>query len=233
MPPVKVPILFESDRFVAADKPAGWLSVPSRLGASDERPCVGRVLEAQLNTRLWPVHRLDFEVTGILLFAKDAPAHSTANQWFEQRLVSKTYEAITDLGQPPIVGLPLRWEGSLLRGKKRAYESPHGKPSLTLATPRTILALQDGSAILWDLEPHTGRSHQLRFDLARHGYPIIGDQLYGSRRIYQTDSIALRCVRLDFSSCPAADQLGLPGYLATTHQPIDLPIISPNTQDQL
>lgn len=208
-------VAFANEHFVAVDKPPGWLSVPSRLGESDARPCVGRVLETQLGVRLWPVHRLDLEVTGLLLFAKDAPAHKVANLWFEERKVHKTYEAFTTVGDALPLNHPLQWECVMMRGKKRAYLSPHGKPSVTTATPRALVTLPDGPALLWELSPHTGRPHQLRFDLSRHGFPIIGDHLYGSDRSYSL-GIALRCVRLDLTSCPRAGDFGLPRALAAT-----------------
>jgi tRNA pseudouridine32 synthase/23S rRNA pseudouridine746 synthase len=64
---------------------------------------------------------------------------------------------------------------------------------------------------MWDLNPVTGRSHQLRFDLSRHGFPIIGDTLYGSKVPWQgADSIALRSYAIDFSKAPQAQELGLP-----------------------
>ena len=230
-------LLYSSERFVVPDKPAGWLSVPSRMGAADTRPCVGKILEETLKIRLWPVHRLDLEVTGILLFAKDAEAHRLANHWFENRLVSKTYEALSSGAPAQASEQTFTWCSNLLRGKKRAYESPHGKPSETSARLLKIVDLADGPAILWQLEPHTGRPHQLRYELSRHGFPILGDQLYGSERPcprsqtnqsrqeksqnIQNDahSIALRCVSLDFSRCPEARSLGLPEVLTAPSLP--------------
>ncbi|MBS1983183.1 MAG: RNA pseudouridine synthase, partial [Bdellovibrionales bacterium] len=70
-------IVFENPHFLAADKAPGWLSVPSRLGADDARPCVGRELE-KTHGRVWPVHRLDLEVSGLILFARNAEAHRAA-----------------------------------------------------------------------------------------------------------------------------------------------------------
>ena len=54
-----VPILYRSESFIAVDKPSGLLSVPSRLGTADLRQVLGIELEKQLETRLWPIHRLD------------------------------------------------------------------------------------------------------------------------------------------------------------------------------
>jgi len=86
-------IVFESDAWVVVDKPSGWLTVPGRQH-SDDRLCVGTVLSQQLNQRLWPVHRLDFEVSGLVLFAKNPEAHRRANFWFENRLVKKNLRGL-------------------------------------------------------------------------------------------------------------------------------------------
>ena len=92
--------MLDNRRLCIVDKPAGWLSVPSRLGAADPRPCVGIALQEQLRCRLWPTHRLDEEVTGLLVFAKDAAAHRILNAAFAERLVHKTYQPVTS-GPPP------------------------------------------------------------------------------------------------------------------------------------
>lgn len=209
-------LLFDGPRFVAVDKPGGWLSVPSRWGAEDSRPCVGRHLERELGCRLWPVHRLDEEVTGVLLFARDAEAHAAANACFEARQVAKHYEAWTELpadGSRPAPG-PHEWSATLLRGKKRAYESPHGKPSHTRAAQLGEVTVEGAPALAWTLEPLTGRPHQLRWELARHGCPVLGDALYGSTRRFLQSTIALRCVRLSFARALAqVTWLGLPEAL--------------------
>lgn len=194
---------FENERFLVVDKPVGWLSVPGRTGQADPRHCLSVELR-RLYPNSLPVHRLDQEVSGLVLFAKDREAHRVANCWFESRLIHKFYEALTE-GVPPEATGPLVWESRLLRGKKRAYESPHGKLSQTRATWIGTSA----AAQKWLLEPLTGRSHQLRYELARHGYPILGDVLYGAR-ISWPQGIALRAVKLDFADCTDALDYGLP-----------------------
>jgi len=220
-------LLFDNAHFIATDKPAGWLSVPSRQGQADARLCLGRHLEVQLGVRLWPVHRLDQEVTGLILFAKDEAAHRQASQWFEQRQVAKTYEALTGAAALPAPGAPallgsgvlpgagttFTWQSRLLRGKRRAYSSPYGKPSETQATFIGSKQVGAVTAGFWQLHPHTGRPHQLRYDLSRHGFPILGDVLYGSLTPCPTPGIALRCVQLDFTACANFAALGLPVLL--------------------
>jgi tRNA pseudouridine32 synthase / 23S rRNA pseudouridine746 synthase len=195
-----IPVIFENENFVVVDKPAGYLSVPGRF--RDERPIVGFLLEKQLAKRIFPVHRLDFEVSGLLLFAKTPEAHSEANSWFEKKLVDKTYLALTTGARP--LEKKFEWKAQVLRGKKRTYESPVGKPSLTYAE---ILNEED-RYLRWSLQPVTGRPHQLRFDLSRHGFPILGDVLYGSQEAFQPDAIALQAVRIDFPE--VGESFGLP-----------------------
>lgn len=207
-------ILHESARFVAADKPPGWLSVPSRWGARDERPVVGLFVQERLGSRLWPVHRLDEEASGLLLFARDAEAHAAASRWFEERLVAKTYHALTEQpasGAPP-EGFRATWRSRLLRGKKRAHESPVGKDCETAVRFLGVLRHGERECLAWELQPVTGRPHQLRWELAHHGFPILGDRLYGAQASFEA-GIALRCVRLGFASAPEAAGMGLPPVL--------------------
>lgn len=214
---MSVAIIFENQAFVAAEKPGGWLSVPSRQGSQDERPVLGLILENQLGCRLWPVHRLDLEVTGLILFAKTAEAHRAANQWFEHHKVRKTYAALSPLpDNPPFEGDEIIWESRLAKGKKRAFEAAHGKPSRTVAIFRGARVVSGFSAGFWHLEPLTGRSHQLRFEMYKRNLPIIGDRLYGSEIPWQRpQEIALRSFRLKFSECPGRDVFFLPEIIET------------------
>jgi tRNA pseudouridine32 synthase/23S rRNA pseudouridine746 synthase len=213
-------VALETRDFIILDKPAGVLSTPARFQERDPRRCLGSELQEQLKTQIFPVHRLDFEVSGLVIYAKNAQAHRDANAWFEKKQVTKTYRAWTQgpsfAHLPPMVkaqsveletGRRFEWKCRLLRGKKRAYESPQGKDSLTGAT---YLGMQQGHHE-WDLNPVTGRSHQLRYEMSRHGHPIVGDELYGSKEKYAAEAIALRAYRIDFSQAPGAQQAyGLP-----------------------
>jgi tRNA pseudouridine32 synthase/23S rRNA pseudouridine746 synthase len=196
---------------VVVDKPAGWLSVPSRLGAADPRPCVGITLQSELGSRLWPTHRLDEEVSGLLLFARSADAHRLLCAGFEAQLIHKTYRAECDGAQPEDapLGHLRRWTTTLLRGKKRAYVHPAGKPAVTDVR---LLAIEQGR-LHFELKPRTGRPHQLRVELSRRGCPIVGDTLYGSAVDRAEGGIALRAVRLSFEDFAAAAELGLPRRL--------------------
>ncbi len=207
--------LFENDHFIAIDKPAGWLSVPSRMGTNDPRPCVGIALQGQLSARLWPIHRLDLEVSGVIVFAKSAADQRHMNVLFENRTVVKTYHALTEVrGQINLAANQnFVWESKLLRGKKRAYENERGKPSKTEGVVLENCAHKTPPYISWNLKPITGRPHQLRFEMAKQGTPIVGDRLYGSQVDYVEGAIALRCVSLAFP--PSSGNLFLPELVKT------------------
>ncbi len=203
-------IVFCNDGFAAVDKPAGWLSVPSRMGAADPRPCAGIALQERLGERVWPVHRLDVEVSGLLLFARSAAAHRAAGAWFETRRVRKAYDARTEgEGAGLQAGRAERWRSLLLRGKRRSYESPRGREAVTAAT----FLGRAGPWLAWRLEPLTGRRHQLRVHLASRGFPVAGDALYGAAAPWPAGGIGLRSVALDFSGCADAPGFGLPPRL--------------------
>ena len=203
-------IVFQSASWVVVDKPSGWLTVPGRFRNEIPENCLGTQLSSDLNQRLWPVHRLDKEVSGLVLFAKNAQAHKLANHWFENREVTKTYEAWTPLveGQAFPAGEVI-WNLQLKRGKKRSFESPDGKEAITKAKTYGMFEQAGYKILMWRLNPLTGRSHQLRVSLAKHYAPIIGDCLYGadpefgrllSWRQRSPNSIGLRAVSLDFTA---------------------------------
>lgn len=198
--------LFQNEHFVLVEKPALMLTVPGRFEKKDDRPVLGRLIQAELRRNVYPVHRLDFEVSGLVLFALTEKAHAVGNSWFEKKKVQKTYEAFCEnqIGKTlgpgqvnealPAIDEQVEWNSKLLRGKKRAYENPTGKPALTLATLREVRA--DGS-LFWQLNPVTGRSHQLRYELYKHCQPILGDTLYGSTLPWK-EGIALRAIKISF-----------------------------------
>lgn len=192
-----VKIIFENNDLVVVDKPAGWLSVPSRMGAKDSRPCVGIELKKKLRIRLFPVHRLDIEVSGLLVFAKSDQAQRRLSEAFENRKVEKIYEAVTeDRGNVQTPAPGSLFEDKILRGKKRAYIPKHGDGKIAETRVLESRMLADGRRF-WRLQPLTGRPHQLRFQLASRGFPVLGDVLYSGTKLGGTE-ISLRAVRIKF-----------------------------------
>ena len=215
---------FSNAHVVVVDKPPGVLTVPSRTGAADPRAVLGRKLEAALGSRLWPVHRLDFEVTGLVLFARSAEAHRIANAAFESRRVRKRYRALCENAEKlPALPAPFTWQSLLVRGKRRSFAAPHGKPALTRAvaeslTPAAphVTPTEDAPTTLavFTLDPETGRPHQLRVHLATAGFPIAGDTLYGAKTTLTIpDAIALTAFSLEFMDPNDRAALDVPAIL--------------------
>lgn len=198
--------VFENENFVAVDKPPLWLSTPSRMGTSDSRPCLGTRLQTEMKCQLYPLHRLDFEVSGLIVFAKNPDSQRLASAAFEDHTVRKCYQAITNGPSDELkLGFESAWHSQLAKGKKRAFLSKSGKDCVTNAT---AVAIQDGK-IHWLLRPLTGRPHQLRFELSHRGFPILGDLLYGSDQIWP-QGIALRSVSISIPEGCALARLGWP-----------------------
>ncbi|MCX5945252.1 MAG: RluA family pseudouridine synthase [Cyanobacteria bacterium] len=172
--PVHVPEPQQLGPLLVADKPSGLLCQPGR----------GPALADSLLTRLrqrWPqaqlVHRLDRDTSGLLLLALDPDLHRALSQLFAERLVSKTYRA-------DVLGVPAQPAGSihlplarLSRHPPLYGHDPTGKPA---HTDWQLLTAGPGLSRL-QLQPQTGRSHQLRAHLAAIGHPILGDPLYGAQ----------------------------------------------------
>jgi tRNA pseudouridine32 synthase/23S rRNA pseudouridine746 synthase len=203
--------IFSNSHFIIVDKAANVLSVPARTGELDPRLCLGRILEVDLGTKIFPVHRLDFEVQGLIMYALTPAAQKAGNAWFENKEIQKVYSAISKSSGEFKVGENYEWKCVLLRGKKRAYESPHGKESLTKAR---LVSIDDSGHSHWELEPVTGRSHQLRYELFRHKEVIIGDQLYGSTETFADGAIALRAFKIDFTRAANYNLFSLPEIIS-------------------
>jgi len=172
------PLLHEDPHLLVVHKPEGLSAIPER---DLSVPSVQRLLEAQRGERLWVVHRLDKEVSGVLLFARDPATHRALSIAFEQRRVEKSYTLA-------VHGVPARSEGVLDRpiaqfGSGRMGVDPRrGKPSRT-----SFRVLQRARAFaLVEARPHTGRRHQLRVHFYSDGHPIVGDPRYGDLTLQAT-----------------------------------------------
>ena len=210
--------VFQNNNFIVCNKPAEVLSVPARE-KSDGRPCLGTGLQQELKTQIFPVHRLDYEVSGLIIYALNAKAHQVSQSWFEKKIIQKTYIAETieqnfshwpsniPTDRTPLIteeGKSYIWKTRILRGKKRSFESPHGEWAETKARIVQNLPVK----LVWSLMPVTGKSHQLRLELSRRGFPIHGDILYGSSVKSNGAGISLKAVQIDLTQIE--DRLGLP-----------------------
>lgn len=158
---------------IVAEKPAGLLAVPGR--GPDKQDCLSARVQAIYPDALI-VHRLDMDTSGLLCFARGAEAQRRLNRSFEERLVGKRYCAcvIGRLDGEGEIDLPLAvdWPNR----PKSKVDPVCGKPSRTRWRATGYDASSATTRV--ELEPVTGRSHQLRVHLATLGFPILGDPLY-------------------------------------------------------
>jgi 23S rRNA pseudouridine1911/1915/1917 synthase len=169
-------IVHEDEWLLAIDKPSG---MPSHPTFARKAGTALQLAEEMLRRRehrkvpLWPLHRLDAATSGLLLFAKTRAAARAVNQNFARRRVSKRYVAL-------VAGVPSSGFGEirlpLFEGHLRTEPSSGGKEAVTRY--RLLETIPPRAAIV-ELEPLTGRMHQLRVHLAATGHPVLGDPKYG------------------------------------------------------
>ncbi len=180
--PAGVALLHADDALLVLDKPAGLLSVPGR--GPDNADCLSARVQA-LHPDALIVHRLDMGTSGLIVMARGTAAQSALSVAFARREVHKRYQAVvagmpdrshadaegwSDIRLPLIVDWPNRPKS------KVCLET--GKPSHTRWQLLQKTEICGISASRLELEPVTGRSHQLRLHLQAIGHAILGDELY-------------------------------------------------------
>ncbi|MFN4314317.1 MAG: RluA family pseudouridine synthase [Chitinophagaceae bacterium] len=177
-------LIAETDDYVAVNKPSGLLSIPDREGKEVSL----KVLLQEKYGRIFTVHRLDRDTSGLILFAKNEAAHKFFSRQFEDRQTEKIYYGL-------VIGSPNPPEGSIdapiaehpvQRGLMVIHRS--GKPALT------DYSIEEGfRQYSWvRFRIHTGRTHQIRIHMKQLGFPIVGDPLYGDGKPFLLSSIKNR-----------------------------------------
>jgi tRNA pseudouridine32 synthase/23S rRNA pseudouridine746 synthase len=164
------------EALIVLDKPAGLLSVPGRGEAHAD--CVASRAASRYADALI-VHRLDLATSGLMVLGRGAAMHAALSLAFQDRRVSKRYEAV-------LQGLVLQDEGEVdlplntnwLYRPMQHVDHERGKPALTRW--RVLARDEAFQRTRVELEPVTGRTHQLRVHMLAMGHPILGDPLYGS-----------------------------------------------------
>ena len=206
--PLPITVLFEDACLLMLDKPAGLLSVPGR--GDDKQDCLSARAQALYPDAL-VVHRLDMATSGLMLMARGVTMQRVLSKAFADRQVHKRYLAVVDgqLAAPrdpwAVIDLPIALDWP--RRPLRIIDETLGKPSTTrwrLAAGKGPTDTLDSDpcspATRLELEPVTGRSHQLRVHLAAIGHPILGDGLYAPLEVQQRASrLMLHASALEFA----------------------------------
>ena len=217
--------IYEDEHLLVLDKPSGLLSVPGR--GPDKQDCLSKRVQDMYPEAL-VVHRLDQDTSGLLIMARGIEAQRRISRMFEDRLVKKRYMAVVagDLRTPP-VGSEANVEGwhtiegnIMLDWERRPIHiiHPDGKPSRSLW--RCLEASESASLI--ELEPFTGRTHQLRVHMQSIGHPMLGDSLYATpEALAMSPRLMLHAQELGFphpftqewqSFCVPAQWTAMPPY---------------------
>lgn len=219
--------LYRDDALLVVNKPAGLPTLPD--GYQPAAPYLVGRLQAIFG-RLWVVHRLDKETSGVIVLARTAEAHRDLNRQFRERDIAKTYHALV-VGRPAwdenLLDLPLRPDAD--RRHRTVVDRTRGKPSLTLC--RVLERLGDYALI--EAQPQTGRPHQIRAHLAAAGLPLVGDLLYAGQGGGLQGEAGAHLRRLTLDEAPLA-RLGLHAHALTIAHPVThetMTFIAPHPAD--
>lgn len=187
----QINILYEDDDILAVEKPVG-ISTAHQKNATT----LHSILEEKYNSKIYIVHRLDKDVSGAVLFAKNKSAHKYMNGQFQNNKVNKIYSAVVhgivneDEG---IINSPVREFGSGRMG----IDIEKGKESKT--GYKIVKRYNEYTHV--EVKLYTGRRHQIRVHLFSIGHPVIGDPLYGNLQMQkQYPRLMLHSHKISFTS---------------------------------
>lgn len=234
-------VIHEDSQAVVINKPPGLATQGGTKTAHHLDGLLGGLAD-EAGTRPKLVHRLDKDTSGALLVARTARAAAFFSKAFSGRTARKAYWAIV-IGVPEVedglVDLPLAKQPGTGGEKMHVDESGEGLPSRT----RYRVIERAGNRAAWvELQPLTGRTHQLRVHMAAIGHPIVGDGKYAGQEAFLTGSISrklhlhARRLRIDHPDGGRIDvTAGLPPHFAETMANLgfdpdagDLPLDEPN-----
>lgn len=200
--------IYEDEDLIVVNKPAGLLVIPDRF--NNDLPSLNKLLEAKLKQRVWVVHRLDRDTSGVLCFAKNETAHKYLSELFQQHKVTKLYAALVQGLVTPESGrieTPIA-EHPVVKGKMVVAKK--GKPSVT---DYRVVEQWPLFALL-QFQIHTGRTHQIRVHMQSIGHPVVCDELYGDGKPFFLSAIKkkYRLSEKEETERPLLQRLALHAY---------------------
>lgn len=199
----QLPILYRDEHIVVIDKPPGLLVHRSEIDRHETRFAI-QILRDQIGQRVWPAHRLDRGTSGLLLFGLNTEIAGRLGRQFETGSVDKRYWAVVR-GFPPAQGsidhpLSRQRDAYEFQGTESSTEAQealtHFRKLAEIELPVAVDRYPSSRYALLELEPVTGRRHQIRRHLKHVAHPIIGDATYGKGRHNRFFAETLACRRL-------------------------------------
>jgi 23S rRNA pseudouridine1911/1915/1917 synthase len=194
-------VLYEDNHVIAINKTAGDIVQADDTGDEPLDEKVKKYIAKKYNKPngafLGVVHRLDRPVSGVILFAKTSKALERINNMFKAREMHKTYYAVTRKRPQPEAGNLVHW---LIKNPQKNVTKAHDHEvqGAMRAELNYKLVGQVNDYYLIEVDPITGRPHQIRVQLSSLGCPIVGDNKYGYPRGSLRKSISLHARKLQF-----------------------------------
>lgn len=180
---MKIETIYEDNDLIIVNKSSGLLVIQDRF--NHELPSLNKQLEESLNQKIWVVHRLDKETSGVICFAKNETTHHYLSELFQAHDIGKYYAGLVVGRVAPEQGRiekPIM-EHPVVKGKM--ITSAKGKPSIT----DYKVSEQWSLYALVQFQIHTGRTHQIRVHAQSIGNPIVCDELYGDGKPFYVSAI--------------------------------------------
>lgn len=195
-------IIFEDADLIAINKPHGLLVHKSQI-AADASEFALQMLRDQIGKKVYPAHRLDRKTGGILLFSLNKEFDSAIQQLFAEQKIKKTYMAVVRGFTPDqeSIDYPLKKENGTLQEAITHFKT----------LKRFEIPLESGKHLtsrysLIEVEPETGRMHQIRKHMAHIFHPILGDRPHGCNKQnkiwknnFEMDTMMLHAIKLEFT----------------------------------
>jgi 23S rRNA pseudouridine1911/1915/1917 synthase len=194
-------VLYEDNHIIAVNKQPSDIVQGDKTGDRPLGEFVKDYLKKKYNkpgeVYLGVVHRLDRPVSGVILFARTSKALSRLNEMFREKKVQKTYWAVVKNRPDPIQDTLVHYlKKNQQKNKSTAYNK-EDKGALRSELNYQLIRSLDNYHLL-EVDPKTGRHHQIRVQLAKIGSPIKGDIKYGSDRTNKDASIHLHARKIEF-----------------------------------